>query len=173
MSSGEGRKTKAAEWAAKSRQNVWYPEWLKGYRASVSGRASSMLNKAKTRCKRNGLPCTITREWIIERLVEPCPLTGRQFDMTVGSGRRSPDAPSLDRIDPRLGYTPENTRVIVTHANLALSNFQDEELIRLAKDILGRLAAKHSESCEGSTIREQSRRAKRLEMRGVSPETVT
>jgi hypothetical protein len=40
--------------------------------------------------------------------------------------------PSLDRMDPNLGYTDDNVRVISMRANQIKSNATPEELLRIA-----------------------------------------
>lgn len=42
------------------------------------------------------------------------------------TGRANPYGPSLDRINPSDGYTPENTRVVVWALNAMRNEFSDE-----------------------------------------------
>jgi len=107
-------------------------------RCTNSGRAAVLLNGAKDRSKRKKLICTITKKWIQAKLeVGYCELTKLKFDLNAVQNKRSnPFAPSLDRIDCNLGYTPENTRVVLNIVNMALNEFGLEHLILISKAIV-------------------------------------
>lgn len=95
-------------------------KWEKS-RASKQARARELLQNAKSRAR-----VTITKEWVLERLeAGHCEVTGVPF---VFLHERHPHAPSLDRRDPSKGYTPENTRLVTTHLNVALNSWRDEQL---------------------------------------------
>lgn len=55
-----------------------------------------------------------------------CPIMGTTF--TIGGDRNT--SPSLDRIDPTKGYTPDNIQIISTLANNMKSNASDAELLQ-------------------------------------------
>lgn len=61
---------------------------------------------------------------------ETCPVLG--IPLTIG-GKRSPSSPSLDRIDPALGYVPGNIRVISDRANRLKGARSLHALLRLAE----------------------------------------
>lgn len=92
-------------------------------RMTPRGRARSLLNAARVRAKKYGLSCTIDVPWIAARLeAGVCELTGIRFDFNPLPGSKiNPFSPSLDRIDPKHGYTPDNVRVLVTAMNVALN----------------------------------------------------
>lgn len=54
-----------------------------------------------------------------------CELSGARFDLSPGRKARSP---SLDRINPKLGYVPTNVRVICHALNAALGDWGETEL---------------------------------------------
>lgn len=56
-----------------------------------------------------------------------CELTGLPFNMTA-SPLRAWNSPSIDRIDPKLGYTIDNVRFIVWALNSALQDWGEEVL---------------------------------------------
>jgi hypothetical protein len=58
-----------------------------------------------------------------ERCEGRCAVSGFEFsEAHVGGGRaRRPYAPSLDRIDPRRGYEPDNVRLVCGVANFAMN----------------------------------------------------
>ena len=55
-----------------------------------------------------------------------CPIMGTTF--TIGGNTNT--SPSLDRIDPTKGYTPDNIQIISTLANSMKSNASDAELLQ-------------------------------------------
>lgn len=107
---------------------------------SVRGRAFMLLRRAMA--SPDG--CTLTVEDVIRGIERGfCPATGIRFDLTHNHQRilgrtRNPYAPSLDRIDPRCGYTPENTRVVIWQYNAMKGEISDEELLLLCHAIVQR-----------------------------------
>jgi hypothetical protein len=57
-----------------------------------------------------------------------CAVTGVAFEF---EGKRNPFRPSLDRIDSSRGYEPGNVRLVTLAANLAMSNWGDETLLKM------------------------------------------
>lgn len=86
-----------------------------------------MLQSARHRAKRDGVPCTITAEDII--VPKLCPVFGTE--LKVGDRRNHENAPSLDRIIPKHGYVKGNIRVMSHRANLIKNNATFDELQRL------------------------------------------
>lgn len=77
----------------------------------------TILERARKRARRQGLPYSLRREDI--SLPTRCPALG--IALRVGHSR-SPASPALDRIDPRKGYLPGNVRIISDHANKLKGN---------------------------------------------------
>lgn len=71
-----------------------------------------LRERARKRARQQGLEFSIRREDII--VPNTCPVLG--IPIVIG-GKRSENSPSLDRIDPALGYVPGNVRVISDKAN--------------------------------------------------------
>lgn len=64
---------------------------------------------------------------------EVCPVLGLRLDYFIrGRGKLSEYSPSLDRIDPALGYYPENVRVISNRANRIKNDGTAEEHRKIA-----------------------------------------
>lgn len=64
-------------------------------------------------------------------------MSGRDFDLTLGGkGEKRQNSPSLDRIQPPLGYVEGNLRFVCTHVNIAMSNYGLEDFLTLCKDVL-------------------------------------
>ncbi|MBM31548.1 MAG: hypothetical protein CL764_01690 [Chloroflexi bacterium] len=105
--------------------------------------AERMLTNAKQRAKRKGSYVSISKEWILERIIKgKCEVTGLDFTLGggYGSGRSSFNSfnPSLDRIDPNRGYSPENSRVVVNVYNTTKHRWNDQDVLVYCKALLGR-----------------------------------
>jgi hypothetical protein len=130
------------------------------YRSSILGRSLQLHDNARTRAAKLGVPFALTREWIAERLSGVCALTGRPFDMTRHKGgvRANLNAPSLDRVDSSKGYTMDNVRLVVVHANVARNEFTDADLLALAYDVIRTISSQAPATGEGSTTIPQGSR---------------
>lgn len=82
---------------------------------------------AKTRATKAGLEFTLSLDDI--KIPEKCPYLG--IPLMPGSASVSPNSPSLDRIDPQLGYTPGNTIVCSHRANGIKRDASSEELLKI------------------------------------------
>jgi hypothetical protein len=74
-----------------------------------------------------------------------CQLSGVKFDLSPG---RKPTSPSIDRINPELGYTPGNVRVICHALNAALGDWGEAGL---APIIAGVMLQKNAINAEAAT----------------------
>lgn len=103
----------------------------KEYRSGPKGKASSMLANARSRAKRKGLEFSLTLE-ATRAVVDAghCEATGLPFDLYDAG---SPYSPSIDRKDSSLGYTPENTWVVITAFNRAKNEWSVDLLIEIVK----------------------------------------
>ena len=104
------------------------PKWAWAIRAGVGARG-------RKKVKDKNIPFDITNKYIYSILPEKCPVFGTTFAYMVGNGTgiaRS-DSPSLDRIDPKLGYVVGNIAVISMKANLIKQNASAEEIQKVAE----------------------------------------
>jgi hypothetical protein len=83
-----------------------------------------LVDGAKARAKKNGIPFSITYDTMV--VPEVCPVF--KIPLQCGRGTRTDNSPTLDRIDPSLGYTEDNVRVISWRANRLKSNMTVGEL---------------------------------------------
>ncbi len=93
---------------------------------------------AKHRAANKNLPFDIDGDHLVALWEESdgcCALTGRTFDLASWGlkGQVNPDAPSVDRIVPSLGYVRGNVRLITYHMNISLSDFGTEIFEQLLK----------------------------------------
>lgn len=103
-------------------------ERLRSPRRYIQEHDRILLQSAKRRSKKHNIECTITVEWIQERLDRGvCEATGIRFIIEGGKGHgTNPNAPSVDRRDSTLGYTPENTRVVILAFNMACGTWGED-----------------------------------------------
>lgn len=110
-----------------------------------------LLNRARERAKRNGVPFDIDESDISVPIY--CPVLGLRLKQGDIHFKRS--SPSLDRIDPSKGYVKGNVRVISMRANLLKSNAASRELALVLRD-LRRLE---------DEVKDKKRMAEQLELR--------
>ena len=113
-----------------------HPERSLRYRNTYrnKNRAGVILSIVKRECKERNIVTNIDREWIQTRLDSGvCELSGIAFDMV---GKRTPNSPSIDRINPRGGYTIDNCRMITWSLNRAFSNLGEQYFLDIFEKIL-------------------------------------
>lgn len=89
----------------------------------------TLLMYAKYRARRQGVPFSIGLS-DIPPMGTHCPLLGHPFAQ-LASG--SPFAPSLDRINPRLGYVKGNVWIVGSRANVIKGDGTAEEHEQIAR----------------------------------------
>ncbi|MCK5117861.1 MAG: hypothetical protein KAR44_14800 [Candidatus Aegiribacteria sp.] len=111
--------------------------WRK-YALSEKGIMTGLLSNAKDRARKKNIEYSIDREWLRSKLrLGICELSGIKFKKgSIGPFRANPFGPSIDKINPRGGYTKNNCRVICFCINMARSDWGDDVLIKMAKAIL-------------------------------------
>ena len=95
---------------------------LREYRMKPMGRAHSLNSAMRSRCKKKGLECTISVDYIAKKIAGGvCEVTGIPFDLSTDGTRVNNRSfcPSVDRIDPSLGYTEDNVQIVVWIYNRA------------------------------------------------------
>jgi len=95
-----------------------------------------MLASAKWRARRDGVPFDLTLVDI--KVLRRCPYLG--IPIFVGDGRPGDNSPSLDRLDPELGYVRGNVIVVSFRANQIKSDASPDELERIARAVRRTLA---------------------------------
>jgi len=90
-----------------------------------------LLKSASDRAQQEGLEFTLTEQWARDNWTGKCALTNIPFVLGQrGSGPKH-RSPSIDRIVPNLGYTPNNCRFI-----LALANLIKKDRINVDTDVI-------------------------------------
>lgn len=107
------------------------------YRAGkIDFRLRAALAAAKARCAKRGIEFDLT----LKDIGEPthCAVTGVEFDLTSSFRQGNTFVPSLDRIDPSLGYVKGNVRVVVHAYNLAKHTGPDSQVLKLARALVAK-----------------------------------
>lgn len=82
---------------------------------------------ARQRAAKRGLEFSITLDLLLDKAEASnccCELTGIPFFSTkYGATHTRAFSPSIDRIDPRYGYVPENIRIVIFSINAMLNNW--------------------------------------------------
>lgn len=90
----------------------------------------ALWKSTRNTARRQGLEHTLSLDDIL--IPETCPVLGIQIVYTVGQGKGPRDyLPSIDRIDPKLGYIKSNCRVISYRANRLKSDLDRETLLKI------------------------------------------
>ena len=91
-----------------------------------------LLTVARNRAKKGNIPFNITIEDI--KISEFCPALGIKLDRA--GAKWADNIPTLDRINPEIGYVKGNVCVISKRANMLKSNGSAEELKRIYEYII-------------------------------------
>jgi hypothetical protein len=85
-----------------------------------------MLVRTKSRAKKFNIPFNLSLDDIV--IPDVCPVFGVPFELISCNGKVSPQAPSIDKIIPTLGYVKGNIQVISCRANTLKNNASLAEL---------------------------------------------
>jgi hypothetical protein len=104
-------------------------------------RIGKLFASAKYRAKDKNLPFNLTLEYLIglwDKQDGKCSIVGIPFNLNspIEINQVNPNAPSIDRIIPKLGYVQGNVRFVIYHVNVALSEYGEDSLIKLAKQLV-------------------------------------
>ena len=94
---------------------------------SSNGRLKILVNTAKARAESRSIPFAITSDDIT--IPDVCPVLGISINL---EDTYTDNVPTIDRIDPALGYVPGNVAVISFKANRLKSDATVEELRQIA-----------------------------------------
>lgn len=91
-----------------------------------------LVSKAKARAAEKGLDFDLTSEWATSVWTGRCAVTGAEFLSNAKKFR----SPSIDRINPELGYVQSNCRFVLWIVNVFKNNGTDQEMKEVAKLIV-------------------------------------
>ncbi len=110
------------------------------YRRTDRGIAAEIARRAKYKCKQLSLPYDLDKEWVLDRLNSigwKCELTGLPMNLRLET--RSGfhwDSISVDRLNPKGGYTKDNIRFVLNQINIFRQDASDDQMYMLAKALL-------------------------------------
>ena len=97
---------------------------------------SKLLYYSRVRAKEKGLINELTIEWLEDKVKTGlCELTKLPFDYNPAI-QRNPFGPSIDRINIKEGYTPENCRIVLWVVNAGLGHYTEKDLYTICKAYL-------------------------------------
>lgn len=109
-------------------------EYQAKHKLTLKHRATALKNKARIRAEKKNLPFELSFEFVLDKLTNGiCEATGLPLEMSIGA--RKQYTPSLDRINPKEGYTFKNTQMVCTVYNLMKSNFSEKETLEFIKKL--------------------------------------
>jgi hypothetical protein len=99
-------------------------------------KARQLFNAAKTRARKKKISFNISIEWIFSKLkIGYCEYTGIKFDFNK-NGKAGLMSPSIDRINPKLGYTENNCSVVLWSINAFKNQYDLNSIIPIAKKFI-------------------------------------
>lgn len=98
------------------------------------------IRNIKGDARKRGAECNLTQEWAQKRWTGFCEITGIPMRKGKDPNKNGPrfDSPSIDRIDPKIGYLQDNCRFVLFCVNAFKGTGTDEEMIFVAKKIIER-----------------------------------
>lgn len=135
VSTGERDLAAAKQYAAETSftEPVRYEQYPKLLNDCVEAFAA-----AAKRAGKFGMSYTLSKadvDRVIQRAWGRCEVTGIDFDWhykVEGAHKPHPFMPSVDRIDHQRGYEPDNVRLVCIAANMAMNQWGEDVLTRMA-----------------------------------------
>lgn len=109
--------------------NGWRDKYYRKTRVSVPWQFTLMA--LKSRAKRRGLAFDLDSEWASSRWTGNCELSGIPF--VLDGTTRNPFTLSVDKIDPKKGYTKDNCRFILWALNAFKGESDDATMLKIAR----------------------------------------
>lgn len=109
---------------------------VQNQKARVTHPWRELLHAAKSRARIKKVSFTLTKEWAEARWTGRCELTGLEFKLGLTGSGPQVWSPSIDRIKPALGYTPDNCRFILLGINIFKQSGTDADMIVMAKALV-------------------------------------
>lgn len=109
-------------------------EALRRKKAYFSHFERETFNRIKSRSKKNGVLFTLALG-DIPRLAKICPILGCELEINWGGRAQAFNSPTLDKIEPSLGYVPGNVAWISSKANSLKMDNTRETLIAILEYI--------------------------------------
>jgi hypothetical protein len=92
-----------------------------------------LLSSIKSKCKRFNIAFDLELEDIV--IPDVCPKTGIKLTVHTERGKHY-DTPSIDRIDPKKGYTKDNIQVVSFWYNIAKLNWDEKVFLDMCRKVV-------------------------------------
>src|SRR5215469_1636342 len=100
----------------------------------------ALLRSARERAVRKGVPFELTEMWCISKWTGFCEVTGLPFRLGQRTSGPKFWSPSIDRIEPALGYTEANCRFVLWCINSFKHDATDSDMVSVAKAIVEKMS---------------------------------
>ncbi len=113
--------------------------WQREKRKTLRGYLDTALSSARHRARTGSIPFDLDLDYLVELWETQnakCMVSGLPFQRSRSKWRRNPFTPSLDRIDPILGYTKGNVRFVLDAVNVSLNEWGLETMLPIFKAIV-------------------------------------
>ena len=98
-----------------------------------------MLWDTRKRAKAKNLDHDLDYDFLKSIYTDTCPINGQPLLWERGHGKPKDNSPSLDRLDPRKGYTKDNVWLISYRMNRIKNDATPEELEAIAAQLRAKL----------------------------------
>ena len=108
------------------------------YSQSPKGWTARLIARIKHRSSKKNIDYDLDLAWFRDKLQDmKCEVTGIQFPLDFWvEGKRKAFSPSIDRIDPKKGYTKDNCQVVCWIYNAAKQEFTHADIEKLSSAVL-------------------------------------
>lgn len=128
-----GKKRYAQDDSYKTRQLKSFRFRFDKAMTTKEGHIKNIFLSRKARAKKDGIPFEISLEHVIEIAPDQCPVFGKPLLWAQRNGYARSMSPTLDKIDPSLGYVPGNVQWLSHLANIMKCNATPTELIKFSE----------------------------------------
>jgi len=107
------------------------------FRATAKGKRNILLRHAKNRSIKKNLPFDLDKNWIDIKLKNgKCELSNIDFQFTSDNDLHfNPFSPSIDRVDPKKGYTKDNCVPCCATCNFVKNNMNYGDFIQYIRSL--------------------------------------
>lgn len=121
----ESRKKRRSEYLLQMRDKA---------QIDIGHRSYLLWRRAKDRASKRNLKFSISRDQVKNWLqLGFCQVTGLKFDLCFDDDKMNPLAPSLDRIDPKIGYVDGNVQMVCWVYNRAKGDGSADDVLLLVE----------------------------------------
>lgn len=137
-----------------NKHGFFYEAWVKpkvwlsqtvGEKNTIEKHVRRTLSHIKSRAKKENIPFDLTLSYAVSIVTENCPALGFKLSWAKRNGRQR-NSPSLDKINPELGYVEGNVMWLSNMANTMKQDASKEQLKKFADWILNGHNGNHKDT---------------------------